>query len=124
MPPTMYGMDLIDCTRKIDKETESLFQALDDSEREELETKLKNLKEIREEVDSIIKQLANAKGDVDKIKKIITRKLSSTASSLQTSLKECKATCGPDGCDSCGAEVLYDMLAKMENYLAIYNDTE
>ena len=29
-----------------------------------------------------------------------------------------------EGCDSCGAEVLYEMLEKMEYYMQIYNDTE
>ena len=29
-----------------------------------------------------------------------------------------------EGCDSCGAEVLYEMMEKMNYYLQIYNATE
>jgi len=127
MPPTMYFMDLMDCNRKIDDETErlfpSLFATLDDEQRTKIETDLKNLKAIREEIEDVITKLSKTK-DEDKLKKTVARSLSGTSSTLKNLLKECKAGCGPEGCDSCGAEVLYEMLEKMEYYMQIYNDTE
>lgn len=127
MPPNMYFMDLMDCNRKIDDETErlfpSLFATLDDDERTKIEESLKSLKAIREEIEDVITKLSKSK-DEDKLKKTVSRSLSGTSATLKNLLKECKAGCGPEGCDSCGAEVLYEMLEKMEYYMQIYNDTE
>jgi len=119
----------MECNRKIDDETErlfpSLFATVDEAEREKIETKLNDLKAIREEIEEVITKLSKTKpDDEDKLRKTVSRSLSNTLSTVQNLLKDCKSSCGPEGCDSCGAEVLYEMLDKMDYYEQIYNNTE
>ena len=40
-----------------------------------------------------------------------------------TKLKECQAQC-EGGCESCAADVLYDAIAKMKDYITFFNNTD
>ena len=42
---------------------------------------------------------------------------------MMTKLKECQAQCGR-GCESCAADVLYDAIAKMKDYITFFNNTD
>ena len=58
-----------------------------------------------------------------KLKKIVTRSLGRVHSEMMTKLKECQAQC-EGGCESCAADVLYDAIAKMNDYITFFNNTD
>merc|ERR1712128_387329 len=60
--------------------------------------------------------------DDDKLKKLVKRSLGRVNTELKTKLKDCQAQCGPGGCDSCAADVLYDAIAKMNDYKTFFNN--
>merc|ERR1712147_473922 len=52
--------------------------------------------------------------DTEKIKKAVKRGLSRIGSELKSQLAECQSQCDTGGCDSCGADVLFEAIDKME----------
>ena len=129
-PPEMYVMELIAINEDIDETIKSLYNALiatvEDEEREMLRADLDDNKETREQIDEMIDKLMTEK-DPEKIKKAIKRGLRSVQNKLEGKLSECQleycvGTKG--GCDSCAADILYDALAKMDEYKAVFNNTD
>lgn len=129
-PPEMYVMELIAINEDIDESIKNLYNALiatvEDEEREKLREDLDDNKETREQVDEMIDKLMTEK-DPEKIKKAIKRGLRSIQNKLESKLSECQLEfCAgtKGGCDSCAADVLYDALAKMDEYKSVFNNTD
>merc|ERR1719282_271810 len=129
-PPEMYVMELIAINEDIDESIKNLYNALiatvEDEEREKLREDLDDNKETREQVDEMIDKLMPEK-DPEKIKKAIKRGLRSIQNKLESKLSECQLEfCAgtKGGCDSCAADVLYDALAKMDEYKSVFNNTD
>jgi len=85
--------------------------------------KLEEFKSLRDTVDDMITKLMS-QTDEDKLKKLVKRSLGRVNTELKTKLKDCQAQCGPGGCDSCAADVLYDAIAKMNDYKTFFNNTD
>jgi len=127
MPPSMYAMDLISVNELIDTEIKNLYNslitAIEEDERQKLFQKLEDYKSLRDTVDEMITKLMSQSDD-DKLKKLVTRGLGRVNTELKTKLKDCQAQCGPGGCESCAADVLYDSIAKMNDYKSFFNNTD
>merc|ERR1711915_1095460 len=127
MPPAMYAMELITVNELIDAEIKDLYNSIVTSVKEDERTKfLKKLdeyKSLRDTVDEMITKLMSQSDD-DKLKKLVKRSLGRVSTELKTQLKECQAQCGPGGCESCAADVLYDAIAKMNDYKTFFNNTD
>jgi len=130
MPPGMYSMELLVANSKIDKETESLYPQMftalfndDNATVAKIDNKLKALKNIREQLEEVVTKISKTQ-DEAKLRKLTSRSLAPVSSELNRLLKECKEGCGEAGCNSCGAEVLTEMIDKLKYYKEIYNRTE
>eukprot|EP00092_Neocalanus_flemingeri_P045097 GFUD01050238.1.p1 GENE.GFUD01050238.1~~GFUD01050238.1.p1 ORF type:complete len:614 (+),score=237.34 GFUD01050238.1:78-1919(+) len=127
MPPAMYAMDLIGVNELIDNEIEGLYTSLittteEDTRLKQFE-KLKDFKSLRETIDEMITKLMSETDD-EKLKKLVKRSLGRVNTEQKTKLKDCQAQCGPGGCESCAADVLYDAIAKMNDYKTFFNNTD
>jgi len=124
MAPAMYAMELITITEGIDDEIKILYNgiiaAVEDETRETLFTNLQEYKDLRTSLDDLIPELMDEKDD-DKRKKIVQRNLQRLVSKLKTSLSNCKLVNCPDDapCESCAADVLNEVVQKLENYVFI-----
>jgi len=127
MPPAMYAMELIIVNELIDTEIKNLYNNIvtttEEEERQKLFKKLEEFKSLRDTVDDMITKLMSQTDD-DKLKKLVKRSLGRVNTELKTKLKDCQAQCGPGGCDSCAADVLYDAIAKMNDYKTFFNNTD
>jgi len=127
MPPAMYAMELIMVNELIDAEIKNLYNSIvtttDEEERQKELKKLDDYKSLRDQVDEMITKLMG-QTDEGKLKKLVTRSLGRVNTELKTKLKDCQAQCGPGGCESCAADVLYDAIAKMNDYKTFFNNTE
>jgi len=127
MPPAMYAMELIIVNELIDTEIKNLYNNIvtttEEEERQKLFKKLEEFKSLRDTVDDMITKLMS-QTDEDKLKKLVKRSLGRVNTELKTKLKDCQAQCGPGGCDSCAADVLYDAIAKMNDYKTFFNNTD
>ena len=128
MPPDMYAMDLISLNELIDTEIKNLYNsllaAIDKDKRGKLFKKLEYYKSVRNKVDDVITKLMG-QTDGEKLKKIVTRSLGRVNEEMMTKLKDCQAQCGgPGGCESCAADVLYDAIAKMNDYRTFLPNTD
>jgi len=127
MPPAMYAMDLISVNELIDTEIKNLYNSIvtttEEDERQKLFKKLEDYKSLRDTVDDMITKLMSQTDD-EKLKKLVTRSLGRVNTELKTKLKDCQAQCGPGGCESCAADVLYDAIAKMNDYRTFFNNTD
>jgi len=127
MPPAMYAMDLIGVNELIDTEIKNLYNNIvtttEEEERQKLFKKLEDYKSLRDTVDDMITKLMSQTDD-EKLKKLVKRSLGRVNTELKTKLKDCQAQCGPGGCDSCAADVLYDAIAKMNDYKTFFNNTD
>jgi len=100
-----------------------LITAIEEDERQKLFKKLEEYKSLRDTVDDMITKLMS-QTDEDKLKKLVTRSLGRVNTELKAKLKDCQAQCGPGGCDSCAADVLYDAVAKMNDYKTFFKNTD
>ena len=127
MPPAMYAMELIGVNELIDTEIKNLYNNIvtttEEEERQKLFKKLEEYKSLRNTVDDMITKLMSQTDD-EKLKKLVKRSLGRVNTELKTKLKDCQAQCGPGGCDSCAADVLYDAIAKMNDYKTFFNNTD
>merc|ERR1711892_99099 len=127
MPPAMYAMDLIGVNELIDTEIKNLYNNIvtstGEDKRQKLFKKLEDYKSLRNTVDDMITKLMSQTDD-EKLKKLVKRSLGRVNTELKTKLKDCQAQCGPGGCESCAADVLYDAIAKMNNYRTFFNNTD
>lgn len=127
MPPAMYAMELIGVNELIDTEIKNLYNNIvtttEEEERQKLFKKLEEYKSLRNTVDDMITKLMSQTDD-DKLKKLVKRSLGRVNTELKTKLKDCQAQCGPGGCESCAADVLYDAIAKMNDYKTFFNNTD
>jgi len=127
MPPVMYAMDLISVNELIDTEIKNLYNslitAIEEDERQKLFKQLEEYKSLRDTVDDMITKLMS-QTDESKLKKLVTRSLGRVNTELKAKLKDCQAQCGPGGCDSCAADVLYDAVAKMNDYKTFFENTD
>jgi len=127
MPPVMYAMDLIAANELIDEEIKNLYNNIvtktEEEARKKLFKKLEEYKSLRNTIDEMIPKLMGQTDDA-KLKKLVTRSLGRVNTELKTKLKDCQAQCGPGGCESCAADVLYDAIAKMNDYKTFFNNTE
>merc|ERR1712123_488708 len=119
MDPIMYGMELITCNENIDTEIKNLYNRLvietnDEKRRKSLDS-LKFYKATRNSVDEVITKLLTM-SDATMLKKAVRRSLGQVSSKLSTRLSSCLVNCGPDGCDSCAADIIYDSIAKLNDY--------
>jgi len=127
VPSEMYSMELITANEDIDKEIASLYTLVrnedDPAKKDELFKNLRSSKQYRDQIEEIIVKLINEKDGEEKLKKIIERNLRRLMVDVQSALNQCLAQCGPGGCgDSCGARVLDDTIAKMQDYKAYIGD--
>ena len=126
MPPVMYAMDLISVNELVDAEIKNLYNslitAIEEDERQKLFKKLEDYKSLRDTIDEIITKLMSQTDEL-KLKKIVTRSLGRVNTEMMTKLKECQAQC-EGGCESCAADVLYDAIAKMKDYITFFNNTD
>merc|ERR1719228_1378268 len=127
MPPSMYAMELIAVNELIDEEIKNLYNGLvtttDEDKREKLFKTLENFKNLRNTVDDMIIKLMSETED-DKLKKLVKRSLGRVNSEVQDILSDCRAGCDAPGCESCGAEVLYEAIDKMKYYKSVINNTD
>jgi len=127
MPPAMYAMELIAVNELIDTEIKNLYNNIvtttEEEERQKLFKKLEDYKSLRDTVDDMITKLMS-QTDEEKLKKLVKRSLGRVNTELKTKLKDCQAQCGPGGCESCAADVLYDAIAKMNDYKTFFNNTD
>merc|ERR1711892_1355150 len=126
MDPNMYGMELITCNENIDTEIKNLYNRLvietnDEKRRESLES-LEFYKATRNSVDEVITKLLTM-SDATRLKKAVRRSLGQVSNKLSTRLSSCKVNCGPDGCDSCAADIIYDSIAKLNDYETFLNSS-
>jgi len=123
----MYAMDLISVNELIDTEIKNLYNSLitviEEDERQKLFQKLEEYKSLRDTVDEMITKLMS-QTDEGKLKKLVTRGLGRVNTELKSKLKDCQAQCGPGGCESCAADVLYDSIAKMNDYKTFFTNTD
>lgn len=116
-PPEMFVMSLISMIESIDKEIENLYNFIitstDEEERSKFTQELQDYKTKRDTIDDLITKLTGEE-DAEKIKKAVKRGLSRIGSELKSQLAECQSQCDTGGCDSCGADVLFEAIDKME----------
>lgn len=125
--PNMYSMDLIKATETIDSEIGNLYNrlitAIEEDERLEHFQKLDFFKELRNAVNDIITELVT-EDEEDKLIRVVTRNVNRVDSALKSKLKDCEAEFGPGGCDSCAAEVIYDSVAKMNDFKDFFQNSD
>jgi len=124
--PTMYGMELINCNDNIDNEIKNLYNKLviennDEKRRESLES-LDFYKTVRRNIDDVIRKVMEIT-DATKLKKAVRRSLAQVSNKLSTRLSSCRQECGPAGCESCAAEIIYDSVAKLNDYTVFINSS-
>jgi len=116
-PPEMFIMSLITMIESIDKEIENLYnfiiKSTDEEERSKFTKELQDYKAKRDTIDDLITKLTGEE-DPEKIKKAVKRGLTRIGSELKSQLAECQSQCDTGGCDSCGADVLFEAVDKME----------
>jgi len=116
-PPEMFIMSLITMIEGIDKEIENLYnfiiKSTDEEERSKFTKELQDYKTKRDTIDDLITKLTGEE-DPEKIKKAVKRGLTRIGSELKSQLAECQSQCDTGGCDSCGADVLFEAVDKME----------
>ena len=61
--------------------------------------------------------------DATKLKKTVRRSLAQVSNKLSTRLSSCRQECGPAGCESCAAEIIYDSVAKLNDYTVFINSS-
>ena len=127
MDPSMYAMELISCNENIDAEIKNLYNKLvietDDEKRQESMESLDFYKRTRNNIDEMITKLM-ALSDATILKKTVRRSLGQVSNKLSTRLGNCQAKCGPDGCDSCAADIIYDSIAKMNDYATFFETSD
>merc|ERR1711892_963484 len=126
MDPNMYGMELITCNENIDTEIKNLYNKLvietnNEKRRESLES-LEFCKTTRNSIDEVISKLLTM-SDATRLKKAVRRSLGQVNNKLSTRLSSCQINCGPDGCDSCAADIIYDSIAKLNDYESFLNSS-
>merc|ERR1712123_269738 len=126
MDPNMYGMELITCNENLDAEIKNLYNRLvietnDEKRRKSLES-LEFYKTTRNSVDEVITKLMTL-SDATRLKKAVKRSLGQVSNKLSTRLSSCLVNCGPDGCDSCAADIIYDSIAKLNDYKTFLNSS-
>merc|ERR1711892_1073396 len=126
MDPNMYGMELITCNENMDTEIKNLYNRLvietnDEKRRKSLES-LEFYKVTRNSVDEVITKLMTL-SDATMLKKAVKRSLGQVSNNLSTRLSSCQVNCGPDGCDSCAADIIYDSIAKLNDYKTFLNSS-
>ena len=126
MDPNMYGMELITCNENIDTEIKNLYNKLvietnDEKRRKSLES-LEFYKATRNSVDEVITKLLTM-SDAARLKKAVRRSLGQVSNKLSTRLSSCLVNCGPDGCDSCAADIIYDSIAKLNDFETFLNSS-
>merc|ERR1712123_10851 len=126
MDPNMYSMELITCNENIDTEIKNLYNKLvietnDEKRRESLES-LEFYKTTRNSIDEVITKLLTM-SDATRLKKAVRRSLGQVSNNLSTKLSSCQVNCGPDGCDSCAADIIYDSIAKLNDYEIFLNSS-
>ena len=127
MDANMYAMELITCNDNIDNEIKNLYNKLvieteDEKRKGNLES-LEFYKSIRNSIDEVITKLMVI-DDATKLKKTVKRGLGQISNKLSTKLTTCKAECGPEGCDSCAAVIIYDSIAKMNDYANFFKNSD
>jgi len=129
MPPNMYSMDLITATDKIDGEIGNLYNklitAIEEDMRQEYFQKLDFFKQLRSGVNDVITKLVT-ESDEEKLKKIIERSVNRISNELKSKLRECTQKCGSGGggCISCAAEIIYDTIAKLNDFKAFFENSD
>merc|ERR1711892_425025 len=126
MDPNMYGMELITCNENMDTEIKNLYNRLvietnDERRRKSLES-LEFYKTTRNSVDEVITKLLTMR-DATMLKKAVKRSLGQVSNKLSTRLSNCRVNCGPEGCDSCAADIIYDSIAKLNDYKTFLNSS-
>jgi len=125
--PNMYAMELITCNDDIDTEIKNLYNNLViETDNERREANMKNLdfyKSTRNQVDVVITKLMNL-DDVTRLKKTVTRSLGQISNNIHQKLTNCRGKCGPEGCDSCAADIIYDSIAKMKDYKNFFENSK
>jgi len=125
--PNMYVMELILCNDNIDSEIKNLYNKLvvetDDKKRQVNKESLDFFKSVRNSIDEVIAKLMPLT-DATQLKKVVTRSLGQASKKLKSKLNKCKSKCGPEGCDSCAADIIYDSIAKMNDYAIFFENTE
>jgi len=116
-PPEMFIMSLISMIESIDKEIENLYtfiiQSTEEEERSKFTKELQDYKTKRDTIDDLITKLTGEE-DAEKIKKAVKRGLTRIGSELKSQLAECQSQCDTGGCESCGADILFEAVDKME----------
>merc|ERR1719223_1543495 len=101
----------------VDEEIENLYNFIitstDEEERTKFTQELQDYKTKRDTIDDLITKLTGEE-DPEKIKKAVKRGLTRIGSELKSQLAECQSQCDTGGCDSCGADVLFEAIDKME----------
>jgi len=130
MPPNMYSMDLITSTDKIDAEIGNLYNklitAIEEDMRQEYFQKLDFYKQLRSAVNDVITKLVT-EDDEAILRKIVERNVNRINNQLKSKLRECTAKCGnggDGGCTSCAADIIYDAIAKMEDFKAFFENSD
>merc|ERR1712106_606526 len=126
MDPNMYCMELITCNENLDTEIKNLYNRLvietnDEKRRKSLES-LEFFKATRNSVDEVITKLLTM-SDATRLKKAVKRSLGQVSNKLSRRLSSCLVNCGPDGCDSCAADIIYDSIAKLNDYETFLNSS-
>merc|ERR1712123_338251 len=126
MDPNMYGMELITCNENIDTEIKNLYNKLvietNDEKRHKSLESLEFYKKTRNSLDEVITKLLTM-SDATRLKKAVRRSLGQVSNKLSTRLSSCLVSCGPDGCDSCAADIIYDSIAKLNDYKTFLNSS-
>merc|ERR1712088_736936 len=125
--PPMFAMELITANGDLDDDIANLYTQIIESTNETVRTEsldmLTMLKEQREKIDVHISNLLEEEED-DKIKKYVRSTMRGDIINIKIKFedcleKNCKGTSVP--CESCGADKLDEMRAKMADYTANLN---
>merc|ERR1712136_702232 len=124
------NMQLMSVDSAVEVKYMDILQEDDEEKRKELEDGLFDLKEVSNCLNDVMLEVSatmkDGETDSNKLKRVIERNLNQCTSMVKRQLKQCKENCptGAGPCDSCGADLIDEIVNKLKDWELIMTEGE
>merc|ERR1712066_1203242 len=122
------NMQLMSVDSAVEVKYMDILQEDDEEKRKELEDGLFDLKEVSNCLNDVMLEVSatmkDGETDSNKLKRVIERNLNQCTSMVKRQLKQCKENCptGAGPCDSCGADLIDEIVNKLKDWELIMSE--
>merc|ERR1712241_277664 len=115
------NMQLMSVDSAVEVKYMDILQEDDEEKRKELEDGLNDLKEVSNCLNDVMLEVSGTmksdkSTDVNKLNRVLDRQLNQCTSNVKRQLKQCKENCPNPSCDSCGADLIEEIIAKPKDW--------